>query len=295
MSNRPITVLSPLLLVTALATSLNTSNALAANKAGVAVDDGVIAQQRAKLAKNTANRGFGPQSPRDIDQPSGDNNIHFSAAPAAQEMHLCNIHFHANAEHKGGEFTRYAGNGDGKGHHSGYLYSGKLSKKQLKPYKGRVCGDDNHTLKPGDTLEVHFVHSTAPIEPGPTLESCLTEGIQNPQLRVETQVIVLANDRKASDFGKMTEVREVDGYYQAPNIPTDTGKAVEYEGSTTGPAYNTHASPFQVTWNVRPKVKVVDIKTVAQWCNSNEFDEYHAHGVRNLVTNPSLLSAIESE
>jgi hypothetical protein len=30
-------------------------------------------------------------------------------------MNLCNIHFHKNAEHKGGEFTQYAGNGDGDG------------------------------------------------------------------------------------------------------------------------------------------------------------------------------------
>lgn len=47
-------------------------------------------------------------------------------------MNLCNIHFHKNAEHKGGEFTKYAGNGDGNGFQSGYKYSGKLSAFELE-------------------------------------------------------------------------------------------------------------------------------------------------------------------
>ncbi|MAD74550.1 MAG: hypothetical protein CML20_07155, partial [Rheinheimera sp.] len=67
---------------------------------------------------------------------------------------------------------------------------------------------------------------------------------------------------------------------------------VEYLGSTTGPGYNEKASPLQVSWSVRPQVAVVDINSVGKWCDDNEFNEDHAHGVRNLVQNPKLLSPI---
>ena len=67
-----------------------------------AVSDKVISEQRAKLAENTKGKGFGPQSPRDIDAVAGSNPRSFNDAPASKEMNLCNIHFHKNAEHKGG-------------------------------------------------------------------------------------------------------------------------------------------------------------------------------------------------
>jgi hypothetical protein len=81
--------------------------------------------------------------------------------------------------------------------------------------------------------------------------------------------------------------------YQALNLPSNTGKPVVYSGSTTGPSYNEVGSPFQVTWSVRPEVAKVNIDTIAQWCESNEFNEDHAHGVRNLITNHELLSPID--
>ncbi|RMH20460.1 MAG: hypothetical protein D6698_04200 [Gammaproteobacteria bacterium] len=257
------------------------------------VSDEVIASQRHHLAENTRDKGFGPQSPRDIDSRSGKNPVKFSAAPAYDEMNLCNIHFHKNAEHKGGEFTTYAGNGDGHGYQSGYRYNGKLSHSELGHTDHEICPSPHGSLSPGDTIEVHYVYSTARIKPGPTLGSCLSESIKNPQLRVETQVYVLVNDDKALDFGKLAKFGKRNGYYQALNIPDNTGKTVEYAGSTTGPGYNEKGSPFQVTWSVRPKVAKVNIDTVGKWCEGNVFDEDHGHGVRNLVTNPDLLSRIE--
>ena len=256
------------------------------------VDDDVIAKQRDMLAQSTDGAGFGPQSPRDIGQVDGTNTRSFAAAPAYTEMNLCNIHFHENAEHKGGDFSKYAGNGDGKGNATGFVYSGDLSEAELKPV-GREIGAGKHgTLEPGDTIELHYVHTTAQITPGPTLGACLSEAIGNPQLRVETQVYVLVNDPSAGDFVALTEVAEVNGYHQAVNIPTDSGEPVQYSGSTTGPSYNEKGSPFQVSWSVRPGVVKVDIGSVEKWLADNIFDEKGAHGVRNLVTNPALLSPI---
>ncbi|NOX75636.1 MAG: hypothetical protein GXP17_03265, partial [Gammaproteobacteria bacterium] len=252
--------------------------------------DHVVAEQRAALAKNTDGKGFGPQSPRDIDSTAGNNSRMFNAAPAHTAMNLCNIHFHKNAEHKGGEFTKHAGNGNGHGYQSGYQYSGELSAAELKP--ATACASEHSSLSPGDTIEVHYVHSTAQIKPGPTLGSCLSEAINNPQLRVETQVYVLVNDKNALSFDKLTQHGVKNGVHQASNIPANTGAPVQYAGSTTGPSYNEKGSPFQVTWSVRPKVAKVNIETVGAWCKDNVFNEDHAHGVRNLVTNPDLLSEI---
>lgn len=256
------------------------------------VADSVIAEQREMLQKNTEGKGFGPQSPRDIDQGYGTNLRNFAEAPNRSNLNLCNIHFHKNAEHKGGEFTTYAGNGNGKGTNTGYVYNGKLTAAQLAPVKAKICAAKGNSLQVGDTLEVHFVYSSAQVKPAPTLGACLTESTMNPSLRVEGQVIVLANDKHALDFDDLTDIEQVNGYYQAPNIPINTGVPVEYLGSTTGPGYNEKASPLQVSWSVRPQVAVVDINSVGKWCDDNEFNEDHAHGVRNLVQNPKLLSPI---
>ncbi len=257
---------------------------------GAVVADAVIAEQRASLAMNTEGKGFGPQSPRDIDSLVGTNPVVFNAAPAYTEMNLCNIHFHKNAEHKGGEFTEYAGNGDGHGYQSGYKYTGHLTAAELTPQKHAACPSEHGGLYPGDTIEVHYVHSTAQVKPGPTLGSCLNDSINNPQLRVETQVYVLVSDKNAADFGDLTKFEQKGGLYQASGIPENTGKPIQYIGSTTGPGYNEKGSPYQVSWSVRPKVTKVNIETVAEWCKGNTFDEDHAHGVRNLVVNPALLS-----
>ena len=119
------------------------------------VSDNAIAKQREMLAKNTLGQGFGPQSPRDIDASAGDNNVAFNMSPAYTEMNLCNIHFHKNAEHKGGEFNTYVGNGDGHGYQSGFKYSGKLSPAELKPVGKDICPSKHGGLAPGDTIEFH--------------------------------------------------------------------------------------------------------------------------------------------
>lgn len=251
-----------------------------------------IEAQRASLAKATENAGFGPQSPRHIGDAWGENPIQFATAPPFTEMNLCNIHFHKNAEHAGGEFTQYAGDGDGQGFESGYVYSGMLTADENEPLQTPACPGTHDALQSGDTIEVHYVFSTAPVTPGPTLGACLSEVNINPQLRVEAQVFVLVNDDQALDFSNLAEIDTRSGYQQAPNIPANTGKPIEYAGSTTGPGYNEAGSPLQVSWSVRPEVAKLDIGSAAQWCKGNVFNEDHAHGVRNLVVNTKLLSPI---
>ncbi len=237
-------------------------------------------------------KGFGPQAPRDIDQIAGDNRRIFSMAPSYKEMNLCNIHFHTNAEHKAKDFSIYAGAGE-HGHGGGYQCkaSKSLSKAELMVPKTNYCKGVN----PGDTIEVHWVHSSCHVKPGKGLGSCLSESCVNPNLRVETQVFTVVNDSSALNFSELSYAgNKVAGYHQAKALPANTGKPVEFSGSTTGPKYNEQqCSPMQVSWSVRPQCAKIDISSLSKWCQDNIFEEDHAHGVRKLVTDPELLSEIK--
>jgi hypothetical protein len=242
-------------------------------------------------------KGFGPQTPRDIDHKAGHNKRIFSATPNYKEMNLCNIHFHNNAEHKAKAFSIYAGAGEGHGDHGGKgggyqcQISKSLTPAELTPPQTEVCKG----VKPGDTIEVHWVHSSCEVTPGKGLGSCSSKSCVNPDLRVETQVFTVVNDASATNFNDLTyQGNIVNGLHQAKSLPTNTGEPVVFSGSTTGPKYTQHAcSPVQVTWSVRPACGKVDINSLGKWCEGNVFKEDHAHGVRKLVTNPALLSEIK--
>ncbi len=236
-------------------------------------------------------KGYGPQTPRDISSAAGSNTRFFSMAPPSENLNLCNIHFHTNAEHKGPGFSIFAG----EGKHGGFKCNEtkKLTAAELKdPTEGRgAC----HGVKPGDTIEVHWVHTSCDVKPGEGLGSCLSDKCANPQLRVETQVFLVVNDPNAADFGSFTYGgNKVNGLHQAKSLPSGTGEPVVFAGSTTGPKYTEEkCSSMQVTWGVRPSCKKVNIASLNAWCKSNVFNENHAHGVRKLVTSPELLSPIK--
>ncbi len=136
------------------------------------------------------------------------------------------------------------------------------------------------------------MYSSCDTEPGKGLGSCLSDSCTNPNLRVESQVFTVVNNPSAVDIrdfvygGNM-----VNGFHQAKALPTNTGKPVEFLGSTTGPSYSEEkCSSLQVSWSVRPHCARVDIASLSEWCMGNVFEEDHAHGVRKLVVNPKLLA-----
>ncbi len=236
-------------------------------------------------------QGFGPQTPRDIDQVEGLNGRVFSMAPESSQLNLCNLHFHNNAEHKAADYSIYAGEGvEGVG--GGYQcnMTSELSAAELAAPAGEVCNG----MKPGDTVEFHWVFSSCDVAPGAGLGSCLSDSCANPNLRVEAQVFVLVNDSDALDLADFIEAEgKVDGYSQPKALPTGTGTPARFLGSTTGPKYTEEAcSPLQVSWSVRPACAKLDINSLARWCEGNVFEEDQAHGVRELVTQPELLSPV---
>lgn len=234
-------------------------------------------------------QGFGPQTPRDISQVIGTNPILFDLAPPASELNLCNIHTHTNAEHKAPGFSIHAGPAPDGGYQCNETPD--LTAAELAPAPGAYGG-----VQPGDTIEVHWVHSSCPVAPGAGLGSCLSEGCDAPFLRVEAQSFLVVNDPNALDFMDFIESPSTtNGMWQARAIPTGTGDPVLFRGSTTGPSYTEETcSPLQVTWSVRPQCARLDINSLHRWAESNNvFNETASHGVRDLVTTPALLSPIE--
>ena len=166
--------------------------------------------------------GAGPQAPRDIDSAAGSNGVIFTQAPAAQEMNLCNIHFHRNAEHKSAAYSTYVEDGSNSGWACSEPAPGRLAMEHAE-YKG--C----EGIAPGDTIEIHWVYTTcdtdtAGVTPmGGGLNACLTSICSNPQLRVVAQVFVLQEN------GEMKFTATPDSH----GDPT-----VVYTGSTTGTTYS---------------------------------------------------------
>lgn len=232
---------------------------------------------------------MGPQTPRDISMVAGLNMDDFTMAPDVSELNLCNIHTHTNAEHKGPGFSVFVDDSD----YGGYACNGTddLTEAELAPAPGAYG-----KVKPGDTIEVHWVHTSCDIDPGEGLGSCLSDTCTDPLLRVEAQTFLVVNDSNALDFTDMGYVgSEVNGLDQAKMIPSNTGEPVVFRGSTTGPSWNQSVcSPLKVTWSVRPTCAKVDINSLHRWAeDGNVFNETESHGVRQLVTAPELLSPIE--
>jgi len=235
---------------------------------------------------------FGPQTPRDIASAVGLNTADFQMAPAASELNLCNIHTHTNAEHKGPGFSVFVNDSD----YGGYACNETDSLTAAELSEPTVNAGAFGKVKPGDTIEVHWVHTSCDIEPGEGLGSCLSDTCTDPLLRVEAQVFLVVNDENALDFNEFAYAgNKRNNLHQALSIPSSTGEPVLFRGSTTGPSYTqSTCSPLKVTWNVRPQCAKLDINSLNAWAaNGNVFNEAKSHGIRQLVTAPELLSPIE--
>ncbi|MCI5048146.1 MAG: delta-class carbonic anhydrase [Aquisalinus sp.] len=262
----------------------------AAKEAEAAVTEAVaeVEETIAEATEPALCEGFGPQTPRDISSAVGTNPVKFTMAPASTEMNLCNIHTHTNAEHKGPGFSVYVGDGV----NGGYACNGasELTEAELTPPEGSSYGG----VVPGDTIEVHWVHTSCDIQPGEGLGSCLSDTCENPLLRVEAQSFLVVNDPNALDFTDFGYAGPGEGLHQPKALPTGTGTPVVFRGSTTGPSYTqAKCSPLEVTWSVRPNCAKVDINSLNRWAEEgNVFNETESHGVRQLVTAPELLDQI---
>ncbi len=284
----PLALSAALLSACASDTTTETVRSDSVAAAETAVEE-TVAELKAEAAEAGLCLASGPQTPRDISSKIGLNTTEFAMAPATTQMNLCNIHTHTNAEHKAPGFSVFVNDSD----YGGYACNGTadLTEAELAPAPGAYG-----KVKPGDTIEVHWVHTSCDITPGEGLGSCLSETCTDPLLRVEAQTFLVVNDSDAADFTKMASTMvNRGGFHQPGMIPSDTGTPVVFRGSTTGPSYTqSQCSPLQVTWSVRPQCMKLDINSLNKWAaEGNVFNETKSHGVRQLVTAPELLSPIE--
>ena len=279
-----------ILTLSAAAIALSACSSETATEAPEAVKEAV--KEAVTASKTDLCVSMGPQTPRDISNVSGKNLMEFAMAPASTEMNLCNIHTHTNAEHKGPGFSVFVNNSDNGGYACNDAKD--LTAEELKDPMG---GNGAYKgVKPGDTIEVHWVHTSCDITPGEGLGSCLSDTCTDPLLRVEAQTFLVVNDpENALDFTTMDyKGKAPNGMHQPGFIPSDTGTPVVFRGSTTGPSFDqSTCSPLKVTWSVRPQCARVDISSLHRWAEQgNVFNETKSHGVRQLVTAPELLSPI---
>ena len=285
-----------------------------------------LALMPAAVAAGDLCTGFGPQTPRDIAQKSGANTRTFSLAPQPWAMNLCNIHTHTYAEHKGPGFSLPGSDG-----HAGMTPTVHVTRVASTPAAHDApAGHDaapagghdipagwrcNETatlsdaerqdpwgghgpfgnVKPGDTIEVHWVFTSCDVTPGKGLGACSSPSCTNPQLRVESQVFLVVNDPSAASFSAFDYAGTMrNGFHQPMSLPQGSGEPVVFAGSTTGPSYDdSTCSPFQVTWSVRPYCMRLNLMSLHAWAAAgNVFEESHSHGVRPLVTAPDLLAPI---
>ncbi len=100
------------------------------------------------------------------------------------------MHFHRNAEHKAAAYSTYVKDGDNSGWACQESAAERIGKDHVE-YKG--C----EGITEGDTIEIHYVHTTCDTETkgvtplGGGLSACLTTMCPNPQLKVVAQVFVL--------------------------------------------------------------------------------------------------------
>jgi len=232
---------------------LLTSAALVGCKAA---DKAETTQTTTKTASNSELcQGMGPQTPRDISSVTGLNLDNFPMAPSSTSMNLCNIHTHTNAEHKGPGFSVFVNDSD----YGGYACNDtdSLTEAELKMPAGDMAFGK---VKTGDTIEVHWVHTSCDITPGEGLGSCLSDTCTDPLLRVEAQTFLVVNDSNAADFTSFDYPGQKTGaLHQPKSLPSGTGTPVVFRGSTTGPSYTQKTcSPLKVTWSVRPQCMKVD-------------------------------------
>ena len=112
---------------------------------------------------------------------------------------------------------------------------------------------------------------------------------------MESQVFLVVNNPKSHDITALAKPRMVAEKWQGGQLPDWTGKPVVYRGSITEPGSAERVClPAEVTWSVRPACAKLDINSLNKWVSGgNIFNETKPHRVRNLVTNPDLISSIQ--
>ncbi|HUO86325.1 MAG TPA: delta-class carbonic anhydrase, partial [Thermoanaerobaculia bacterium] len=209
-----------------------------------------------------ADEPCGPQAPRDIGRAGGTNPLPVPG-DGSRPPRLCNVHFHRPAEHAG---------------------IGACPAVRAEPASFACAAGGGEPVRPGDEIEVHWVYTSCPAtaERRGGLADCVCEGPAEMELMVFGQEYAMTTD---GDGGAERELRE------------PSGDLARYAGSTTGPGWSDGSagdprpcSPARVEWAVARQCRALTLSALDAWCATNEWNEDHAHGVRQVIDREDWLA-----
>lgn len=263
----------------------------------------------------------GPQSPKDLTSAVLATSSHGTRNPQApifthdqmNKMTITNVHFHLGAEHKSDNYASDAYTTDWAGSMTGGPYG--YENHPVRPgwfgtsgtVAGRAAEDDVGEpcvgMKIHDTIETHFVHSSAGkkqaddgdymlIDDG-LLTAVNGRGLRNPYVHVEAVVYeILSDTEAASDAAAFTPT----GSLLETPWPSSPGETeyVRYVGSSTGESYDGNTveadakcSPFIINWGVDLRLHKVSATTMQNFCalmaSNGLKKDVKVHGSRELL------------
>ncbi len=199
------------------------------------------------------------------------------------EMTLVNTHMRLGAEHySAGEYDVTPAS-DAAGAGAGYSCP-DLAAMDQPAYDWQHCED----VAVGGTYELHWVFSTAggrdgaprAVALGPGLGGALDRAT-NPYIGVQAVVYQVVNDGAA---------HAIDGLlYPQMDYAAHADDIVAYQGSTTGGGYdNDFCSPYQVSWHVDRRCRLVAAASLDAMCKAMKEDfgmeaDARPHASRALV------------
>lgn len=263
----------------------------------------------------------GPQAPKDLTTATLNTAAHGTRNPQApifthdqmNHMTVVNVHFHLGAEHKSDNYndeqftedydaSNPVGGPYGVTDHparpgfygSGYSPSGRKDRDAVPaPCKG---------MKVGDTIEVHWVHSSAGVrQPDDGDYQLLEDGLgsavngralRNPQVHVEAVVYQILPDGDAGiTFTPVGSLRET----HWPDEPS-ADEYIRYVGSSTGMSYTGNeegptqtCSPYLINWGVDLRLHKVSSTTMQEFCSlllaEGLVKDVLVHGSRRILHN----------
>lgn len=262
----------------------------------------------------------GPQSPKDLTTDRISDGNRFSAAPVMHrkqmnDMELVNVHFHLGAEHKSDAYNSNAVSDSGTtftagGHdvRAGWWATGTAADFHSTRASATPVGSPCEDLYVGDTIEVHWVHSSAGKQAAGSDDpegTHLTDGLGNaangrnllnPMLHVEGTVYSIVSDDTAEtvfDPGKNEpEKNKTLLDYHMPKAGEND--YVRYVGSSTGQSFTGNfaakdqlCSPYVINWGVDLRLHKVKNTTMVELCQAlkknNIVTDLKPHGSRVLL------------
>lgn len=238
----------------------------------------------------------GPQSPRDVTGVDGSNPYKVEGlqrTTSTEGMRICNVHFHRFAEHRSeGQYDVDKGR-EGWACRSAGASSGD----------GQAAPDENGGLDEqapahdGDTVEVHWAYTTCPQQ---LIDEQIAAALEKDPKAITGLAPCACPGAEIVFEARIFRISKDSGLDTLSNTPPPpTGELARYFGSTTGAVYNGTCSPIQSGWRVDRSCGELKLSALEAWLQDPRgailFNESKPHGVRELVTDPKILSRLESK